>query len=188
MNLQEEADKTSQILRKGGVIVYPTDTIWGIGCDAENFEAVERIYHIKERSDTKSMLILVSDKEMLKKYINSIPDVADKFINQYGGPLTIIYPHARLLPANLVSSDQTIGIRITSDDFCRKLLKSLGRPIVSTSANISGQPHPSFFREISPLILEKADYVVQYRQDDTTPSAPSRIIKIELSGNYTIIR
>lgn len=183
-----EASKAKEILSSGGTILYPTDTIWGIGCDATNPLAVQRIYEIKNRSDTKSMLTLVSGLEMLKAYLDFVPGEAINFIRTATKPTTIIYPGARNLAPNLLAEDGSVGIRIISDSFCQKLLDLFGRPIVSTSANISGSESPGNFSEIAPIILEEVDHVVNLRQDETGRAASSTILKINKEGKLTVIR
>ena len=175
-------------LEKGHTILYPTDTIWGIGCDATNRKAVREIYGIKQRSDRKSMLVLIDHPSRLTSYIREIPDIAWELIEVADEPITIIYPGAKNLAANLVSEDGAIGIRITSDPFCNHLIKRLGRPIVSTSANISGETAPSSFIEIDAEIKNKVDHVVDWRREESTPSAPSSIIKLDAGGRITVIR
>lgn len=186
--MKAEIEKTCEILRNGGVILYPTDTVWGIGCDATNQKAIQRIYGIKERDDKKSMLVLMDNEVRLSAYISDIPEIAFELIEVSENPLTIIYPGARNLPENIIADDGSIGIRITSDPFCQKLIRRLGRPIVSTSANISGEPSPAVFPDISELIINRVDHVVQWRQDDLKRSKPSSIIKIDSRGYIEIIR
>lgn len=175
-------------LNRGHVILYPTDTIWGIGCDATNSQAVQRIYEIKQRSDRKSMLVLISEPEMLNLYLKRVPERALEIIRSTTKPTTIIYPGAIRLASNLLAKDGSIGIRITSDPFCRMLIESTGLPIVSTSANISGNPSPDAFRDIESGILEKVDHVVNWRQDEIAPSGHSTIIRLDDRGRSTIIR
>ncbi len=176
------------VLKEGGIILYPTDTIWGIGCDATNQEAVKRIYNLKNREDSKSMLVLLDHEGRLERYITEVPDIAFELIGVSDKPLTIIYPGARNLAPNLVAGDGSIGIRITTEDFSRNLVGRLGRPLVSTSANISGKPSPACFEEISEDILKGVDYVVRYRQEDHSKSSPSSIIKLGPGGQIQIIR
>jgi L-threonylcarbamoyladenylate synthase len=177
-----------QTLKNGGVILYPTDTIWGIGCDATNVEAVKRIYTIKQRLDSKSMLVLLDNPSYLSFYINEVPEIAYELIEVADKPLTIIYPGAKNLASNLIASDGSIGIRIPNDDFCKPLISRLRKPIVSTSANISGQPSPAIFSDISQEIIDAVDYVVTWRQNDYTKSQPSSIIKLGTKGEIEIIR
>jgi L-threonylcarbamoyladenylate synthase len=186
--MKDDIKAALQVLRNGGTIIYPTDTIWGIGCDATNKRAVSKIYEIKERRDEKSMLVLLHSENLLPSFIREVPDIAWQLIDAAVDPITIIYPEARNLAENLIGPDRTIGIRVTADPFCSQLIAQFKRPIVSTSANISGMPSPSSFREIDAVLLDKVDYVVQWRQDDTTPSKPSSIIKLGTGGEIEIIR
>ncbi|MEG0795722.1 MAG: L-threonylcarbamoyladenylate synthase [Odoribacter sp.] len=185
--LKEELRKTNEILRNGGVILYPTDTIWGLGCDATNEEAVKRIYDIKKRADNKSMLVLLDDAGKIGSYAH-VPDIALDLIEVTDKPLTIIYPEAKGLARNLIAEDGSIGIRITSEEFTKSLLFRFHKPIVSTSANISGEPSPRFFDEISDEIKNAVDYVVDYRQQENKAATPSGIIKIGAKGEIQIIR
>ncbi len=184
----EEVQKTSELVVSGGLILYPTDTIWGIGCDATNQEAVQRIFRIKQREDHKSMLVLVNGTPMLEEYLEEVPDHAREVLDHATKPTTIIYPRARNLAPGLIAEDGSVGIRVTTDPFCQHLIELTGKPIVSTSANLSGEPSPARFNQIKAGILESVDYVVEWRQDDTTPALPSSIIKIEPDGKTTIIR
>jgi len=185
---EREVEKALEVLRGGGIIVYPTDTIWGIGCDATNERAVRRIYEIKKREDSKSMIILVADERDVLQYIAAPhPEVFD-FIEEQTRPVTIIFEHAVGLPDNLVAEDGTIAIRIVRDEFCRHLVKRLKKPLVSTSANISGQASPKNFSEVSHEVKKAVDYVVKWKQDDTTIGQPSQIIKWNNDGTRTIIR
>lgn len=184
----EQAIKAGTILCEGGVILYPTDTIWGLGCDATNFEAVKKIFQIKERPDKKSMLVLMDGISMLSQYLEKIPEIALQIIAKEKKPTTIIYHGVKGLSENLSGEDGTLGIRITSDPFCLKLLQITGKPIVSTSANISGQNTASTFHEINPAIKQKVDHVVNWRQEESTPSAPSSIIMLDGNDQINVIR
>lgn len=186
--MNEEIKKTLEILRAGGVILYPTDTIWGIGCDATNEVAVEKIYKIKKRAETKSMLILIDSPAKLNNYVEEIPEMAWDLIELTTKPLTIIYPDSKNLAKNLVGDDKSIGIRVTNEDFSKKLCERFRKPIVSTSANISGEKSPAFFHEISNEIIEAVDYIVDFRREDETPSKPSSIIKLGKGNIIEIIR
>lgn len=177
-----------EVLRKGGVILYPTDTIWGIGCDATNEEAVQRIYEIKNRHDSKSMLILLENPNLILSYIEEMPDVAWDLIDFAEKPTTIIYDKAKNLAKNLIADDGSIGIRISNEAFTQQLIQKFRKPLVSTSANISGSSSPLYFAEISDEIKSKVDYIVTYRQEETTKSTPSSIIKLGASGLIKIIR
>ena len=186
--IEKEVIKAGAILQGGGIILYPTDTIWGIGCDASRQDSVRNIYQIKQRADFKSMLVLVNDISMLERYIERMPQQALEIIEKANKPTTIIFPGASNLAKNLLAPDKSIGIRITSDPFCRKLIAFTGKPIVSTSANISGEASPGTFHQIDSSILEQVDYVVDWRQDETTPATPSAIVKLEEDGTITILR
>jgi L-threonylcarbamoyladenylate synthase len=186
--LKEDIDEALKVLRSGGVIVYPTDTIWGIGCDATNAKAVKRVYEIKQREDSKSMLVLLAEPGLIPSYVDDVPEVAWDLVELAVKPTTIIYDKAKNLAANLVASDGSIGIRITREEFTSMLLERFRKPIVSTSANISGQPSPKSFSEISEEIKLKVDYVVKFRQEEETNPAPSSIIKLGSGGLVKIIR
>lgn len=175
-------------LRKGGVILYPTDTVWGIGADATNPEAVARIYELKQRADSKSMLALVDSVDSLYRWLENVPETALQLIDVAVEPLTIIYDSPRGVARNLLAEDGSLGIRVTGEDFSRELCRRLRRPLVSTSANISGRPAAPFFAQIEPEILEGVDYVVKYRRDDNTPRRPSGIIKVTDREVISIIR
>ena len=185
--LKEEVRKACEVLKKGGIILYPTDTIWGIGCDATNEEAVKRVYELKHREDSKAMLILLDDVGKLASYVE-VPDVAYDLLEVSDKPMTIIYPNAKNLATNLIAQDRTVGVRITSEAFTKALLRLFRRPIVSTSANISGEPSPRCFAEISDAVKNAVDYVVDYRQEEKTNPAPSSIIKLGVGGEIQIIR
>lgn len=185
---EEDVEKTINVMEQGGIILYPTDTIWGIGCDATQEKPVKRIFDLKQREDSKSMIILVAEERDILQYVAS-PDLAVfDFIEQQTRPTTIIFEQAVGLPDNLVSSDGSIAIRIVKDTFCRHLIKRLRKPIVSTSANISGQPSPQHFQDVSDEIKRGVDYIVKWRRDDLSPSQPSQIIKWKSDGTYTVIR
>jgi L-threonylcarbamoyladenylate synthase len=168
--------------------LYPTDTIWGIGCDATNEKAVEKIYQIKKREDSKSMLVLMENPALLERYVTEVPEIAWDLIEIATTPLTIIFSKAKNLAKNLIAENGSIGIRFTKEAFSSQLLQRFRRPLVSTSANISGEKSPAYFDEISEEIRNQVDYVVEYRQDDNTPSQPSSIIKLGVGGQIEIIR
>lgn len=186
--MEEDLKKALEVLQKGGVILYPTDTIWGLGCDATDEEAVARIYAIKKRSDSKSMLVLMENINLLERYVDEIPAIAYDLIEVTDKPMTIIYPGAKNLAGNLIAADGSIGIRITGERFTRQLIQQFRKPVVSTSANISGDPPPDTFADISAEIKASADYVVRYRQDELTPASPSSIIKLGVGGQIEILR
>ena len=188
VDFNSEVETALPVLRNGGIILYPTDTIWGLGCDASDAQAIQKIYEFKQRSDTKSLIILVADERDILQYV-AAPDLAVfDFIENQTRPTTIIFDNAINLPDNLVAEDGSIAIRIVRDEFCRHLIKRLRKPIVSTSANISGQPSPKYFDDISSEIKNSVDHIVQWRQEDKTPSQPSQIIKWKNDGDYEIIR
>ncbi len=186
--MEDDLREAIKILKAGGVILYPTDTIWGIGCDATNEAAVARVYAIKQRAESKAMLVLLEDENRLERYVDEVPEVAYNLIEVAVKPLTIIYDRARNLARNLLADDGSVGIRITREAFSLRLCRGLRRPIVSTSANISGQPSPTTFDQISDDIKNAVDYVVKYRQDDRTESAPSSVIKLGSDGCFKILR
>lgn len=175
-------------LKSGGIIVYPTDTVWGIGCDATNATSVERIYNIKQRSHKKSMIILMSSEDMLRLYVERPSELLLSEMKLSKAPTTAIFERATHLPSNLINENGTIAIRIASDSFCRKLIEQLGRPIVSTSANVSGKPTPSLYHEIDDSILSKADYVVEYAREFLEMKNPSQIIRLNEHGELERIR
>ncbi len=190
---KEDLQAALQVLRNGGIIVYPTDTVWGIGCDATKAEAVAKIYALKQREDSKSMLVLLDSPAKLPYYVGEIPDAAWAMLEavqdaEETKPLTIIYPNARNMAANLIAEDDSVGIRITNEPFSKALCAQLKHPLVSTSANISGHPTARFFHEIENEILEGADYVCRFRREDDCPHEPSSIIKIHADGTFQIIR
>lgn len=185
--MHHETQQALHTLRAGGLILYPTDTVWGIGCDATNAEAVEKIFQLKQRSDQKALICLVADDRMLSKYVKEIPSVAYDLFEVSDTPITIIYDHAQNLAQNLIADDGSIGIRIPDDDFCFQLIRRFGKPIVSTSANISGQATPKSFQEIAPEILKGVDYVVNLHRKKIG-SKPSTIIKLGANGQVKIIR
>ena len=175
-------------MREGGVILYPTDTIWGIGCDATNEDAVRRVYEIKQRQDSKAMLVLVDSSVKVDFYVQDVPEVAWDLIELADKPLTIIYSGARNLAANLLAEDGSVGIRVTNEEFSKRLCQQFRKAIVSTSANISGQPSPKSFNEISVEVKSAVDYIVGYRQEETSNPKPSSIIKLDKGGVIKIIR
>jgi len=186
--MQEEIKKTLEVLCSGGVILYPTDTVWGLGCDATNENAVKRIFEIKKRTDEKSMLVLIDNPAKLQSYVDEVSDIAWDLIELSEKPLTIIYPQAKNLASNLIAEDKTIGIRVTNETFSKNLCERFGKPIVSTSANVSGSATPLNFEEISDEIKSAVDYVVNFRQNDLSKPKPSSIIKLEKGNVFQLIR
>ena len=186
--MNDDIRNALDVLRRGGVILYPTDTVWGIGCDATNETAVRRIFDIKQRTDSKAMLVLIDSTAKLQGCIDEIPDIAFDLIEMSEKPLTIIYPGAKNLAKNLIADDGSIGIRVTNEQFSRCLCARFHKPIVSTSANISGQPTPQNFAEIADEIKHAVDYIATTRQTDMHKATPSSIIKLGTHGEIKIIR
>jgi L-threonylcarbamoyladenylate synthase len=186
--LREEINKTLQVLKDGGVILYPTDTVWGLGCDATNEEAVAKVNEIKGRSADKSLIVLLENDNKLQSYVTEIPDVAYELIEYAENPMTIIFAGAKNLAKNVINADGSVGIRVVKHEFCEQLLQRFRKPIVSTSANISGQPTPKFFYEISDEVKNAVDYIVDYNQEDRTEKKPSTIVKLGPSGQFEFIR
>jgi L-threonylcarbamoyladenylate synthase len=186
-DFEKEVKKTVEVLSNGGVILYPTDTVWGLGCDATNDQAIERIYKIKKRQAEKSMIVLLDDEKKLVKYIKEIPDQAWNLIEFSTKPLTIIYDQAVNVSRKIIADDGSLGIRITRDAFCKEIVRRLRNPVVSTSANISNEPAPNSYNEISDEVLNAVDYVVNLRRQNADQK-PSTIIKLGTRGNIQIIR
>lgn len=184
----EDIKEACRVMREGGVILYPTDTIWGIGCDATNEEAVRRVYQIKQRADSKAMLVLVDLAVKVDFYVQDVPEVAWDLIEVADKPLTIIYSGARNLAPNLLAADGSVGIRVTNEEFSKRLCQQFRKAIVSTSANVSGQPSPGCFAEISEEIKSAVDYIVKARRDEPAGSKPSGIIKLGEGGLVQVIR
>ncbi len=184
--MEEHLNQTFTLLKQGKTLLYPTDTVYGLGCDATNFEAVKKIYQLKQREESKALICLVSDVKMLEKYIETVPETAYQIIETALKPTTIIYDNPIGIATNLVALDQTLAIRIIHSGFAHNLIKKFGKPIVSTSANISGEPTPKTFNEISPQILKDVDYVVNLPCETNTK--PSTIIKLSNTGEVKIIR
>lgn len=186
--MNTEINKTLQIIEDGGIILYPTDTIWGIGCDATNAVAIKKIYDLKQRDDSKSLIILLAEAKDIFQYVaNPHPDIIH-IIKTFDRPTTVIYEQAIGLPDNLVNKDGSIAIRITKDPFCKSLIKRLRKPLISTSANISGQPSPQAFDQIEDAIKNGVDYIVDHRKEERNDVPPSRILKILSDGSINVIR
>lgn len=188
MTREEDIKKAVEVLRQGGVILYPTDTVWGIGCDATNADAVQRIYDIKHRDDSKAMICLVDSDNRLQRYVKQVPDVAWDIFELSEKPTTVILDGAKNLAPNLIAEDGSIALRITREDFSRELCFRFQKALVSTSANISGEPAAQNYRDIAPEILEAVDYVCWSRRQEHKPHTPSSIIKLGINGDVTIIR
>lgn len=185
---REDMNKALETLKDGGLILYPTDTIWGIGCDATNAEAVEKVFALKGRDEHKSLIILLHSDHQLAGYVNDVPDVAYDLIAYAERPLTIVYSNAKNLAPNVIATDGSIGIRIVRHPFCEQLLQRFRKPIVSTSANISGVPSPACFDGISDAVKEGVDYVVAYGQDEPGDGRSSTVMKLDPSGKFEFLR
>ncbi len=187
-NLKQEIENSVATLKEGKVILYPTDTIWGIGADATNSKAVQRIYKIKKRDTEKSMIILLDTVDKLKDYVVEVPDIAYELIEKTRVPLTIVYPKAKNLAKNLVAADGSIAIRVVNGEYCSEVIKQFGKPIVSTSANLSGEPSPVTFENISKTVVEKVDYVVDLFHSRLKTLKASTVIKMGSDGMFEILR
>jgi len=184
----DDIKKALAVMRNGGVILYPTDTVWGLGCDATNAKAVERVFQIKKREDSKSLIVLVNSSDMLTRYVADIPSVALDMVEITDSPLTVVYDKGRSLAPGITAEDGSVGIRVCLDPFCDDLIIALRKPLVSTSANISGEPAPAIFDEISDEIKNAVDYTCSYRQDDRSRVKPSPVIRISANGAVKILR
>jgi L-threonylcarbamoyladenylate synthase len=187
MDLNTEIHNAHEVIKNGGIILYPTDTVWGIGCDATNAEAVAKIYKLKQREETKSMICLMNGEKMMYNVFKDIPEVAWQIMDLSEKPTTIILDNPRNVATNLIAEDKTLGIRIVKEPFCFKLMERMKKPLVSTSANISGQPTPIAFKDINPEILKGVDYVVNLHQDKIA-GKPSTIIKLTSDSKVKVIR
>lgn len=186
--MDQEIIKAAEALKKGNTILYPTDTIWGLGCDATNSEAVKKIYGIKKREDSKALIVLLDDINKLNLYVVKVPDIAWDIVEFSEKPLTVIYPKGKNVAPELLAENGSIAIRITKDEFCKKLIRRMERPLVSTSANLSGEPFGGNFSDISEEIKKNTDHIVNYRQQEKIKATPSTIIKLELDGEIKFIR
>jgi L-threonylcarbamoyladenylate synthase len=188
MTFDEDLKESLAVLRNGGIILYPTDTIWGLGCDATNPAAVEKIFRIKSREPGRSLLILVDGEGMLERYVAEVPEIARELTGVSDDPLTIVYPRAKNLAPGVCAQDGSVGIRICNDEFCNRLISRFRKPVVSTSANFSGKPSPAHFGEIAKSLIDAVDYTVKYRQDDIRSGSSSPVIKLNPDGTIEIIR
>ena len=186
--IEIEVENALKVLKAGGTILYPTDTIWGIGCDATNARAVENIYKIKQRAESKSLIILVDSFEKIGQYVAKVPDITFDLVSGVEEPLTIVFANAKNLAKNVIAPDKSIAIRIVKNTFCQKLIQQFEKPIVSSSANISGEATPLYFNKIDKEIIRQVDYVVKVGQDNLKEVKPSKIIRINEDGSYEIIR
>ncbi|MEH6658371.1 L-threonylcarbamoyladenylate synthase [Leeuwenhoekiella marinoflava] len=186
-NIIDEVNESLGVLKRGGLLLYPTDTVWGIGCDATNADAIDKIFALKKRKESKSLICLVSDLKMLNQFVEDIPEVAYNILKYADQPTTIIYDDPIRVAENLIAEDNTLGIRIVQDEFCRALIKKLGKPLVSTSANISGEKTPMRFLEISQPILEGVDYIVNLQRKHKSTKS-STIIRLSNDGQVKVLR
>ena len=186
--IEQEIIKAVEILEKGKTILYPTDTIWGIGCDATNAKAVSKIFKIKERAENKSLIVLLDSPDKIEQYVPNVPHLAYDLMRNYTSPLTIIYPSSKGLAKNVVGEDLSIAIRVVRDEFCRRMIERFGKPVVSSSANVSGEPAPLSFSRISEVVRRRVDHVVDYNQQHISRTKPSTIIKIRLDGTFDVLR
>lgn len=188
MIFEEDLKESLNTLRQGGILLYPTDTIWGLGCDPTNESAVNRIFQLKSRGENKSLIILADSISMIERYVTDIPEIVYELAEVSDTPLTIIYPKGKNLALGVCSADGSLAIRICMDEFCSELISRFRKPIVSTSANLSGSPSPGNFSEIDNILVNKVDYVVKFRQDDRSKNLASPVIKVNLNGTIEIIR
>jgi L-threonylcarbamoyladenylate synthase len=188
MTFEEDIKESLNTLRQGGILLYPTDTIWGLGCDPTNETAVNKIFKIKSRGESKSLIILVDSLSLLERYVAEIPEIVYELAEVSETPLTIIYPKGKNLAAGVCSEDGSVAIRVCHDEFCRELINRFRKPIVSTSANLSGSPSPGHFDEIDKTLMGKVDFVVKHRQNDRSKGTASPVIKVNLDGTIKIIR
>jgi L-threonylcarbamoyladenylate synthase len=188
MTFEEDIEESLKVLRQGGIILYPTDTIWGLGCDPTNKAAVDKIFRIKSRDESKSLILLVDGLSMIERYVEECPEIVFELAGVSESPLTIIYPKGKNLADGVRALDNSIAIRICDDEFCSELISRFRKPIVSTSANFSGKPSPGNFSEIEKTIIDKVDFVVNWRQEDRRKSCASPVIKVNSDGTIKIIR
>jgi len=186
--LRDEVAKAFKIIQDGGIILYPTDTIWGIGCDATNTEAVQKIYRLKQRDEAKSMIILLDNDNKLQSYVAEVPDVAYDLIEFAENPLTLVMPGAKNISPALINKDGSIAIRVVKNDFCEQLIQRMRKPLVSTSANISGKASPQYFSQVDQEIIDGVDYVVDIDQHSMEIKNPSTIMRLEPGGKFEFIR
>lgn len=188
MQLENDIENCLAVLRSGGLILYPTDTVWGIGCDATNEEAVERVFNLKERPAEKSMIILLTDEKEIPNYVDHPNPLVYDYIKGIHKPTTMIYKGGKNLAKNLLGPNDSVAVRLVNEPFCQKLIKKFGKPLVSTSPNVSGFPTPMVYNDIDIRIKKGVDYIVQHRQDEDKPGEPSTIIRVNTDGSYDIVR
>ena len=186
--LKDEVAKALKVIQEGGIILYPTDTIWGIGCDATNSEAIRKVYKLKQRNEAKSMIILLDSENKLDSYVGEVNHLAYDLIEYAESPLTLVMPGAKNISTDIIAGDGSIGVRVTRHPFCQQLIQRMRKPLVSTSANISGKPSPQYFAQIEPEIINGVDYVVDIDQHDMEIKTPSTIMRLEPNGKFEFIR
>ena len=186
--MKKDIQNCLNTLIEGGIILYPTDTVWGIGCDASNPQAIQKIYDLKGRTSSKALITLVGSEVMLERTVINMPEIAWDLIESANRPLTLIYDEVKGIAPNAIAEDGSCGIRLAKDTFCQQLIQRLGKPIISTSANVSGEETPKDFRSISDTILKGVDFVVNYRQNEAKSQKSSNIIKLKNNGEIKIIR
>jgi L-threonylcarbamoyladenylate synthase len=188
MYFEDDIENCVRVLNDGGIILYPTETVWGIGCDPTNEQAISKIFKLKQRNESKSMIILVAEEDDILNYTNQGTVKFYDYLKGISKPTTVIYQHAKNLSEKVIAEDGSVAIRVVKDKFCKELIKLFGKPLVSTSSNISGFPSPTLFTDIDILIKSGVDYIVHHRQDETEPGQPSAIVKINDDGSYITIR
>lgn len=188
VDFENDIKNCVSVLQQGGIILYPTDTVWGLGCDALNETAVEKVLALKQRPPEKSLIVLLADARDVLHYVAAPPPDIIAIVEGFERPTTVVYDGALGFPENVTAADGSIGIRVTTDAFCKALIRRFRRPIISTSANISGQPTPALFREIDPVVIAGADYTVQHRRDDDSPRMSSRVVRLDDEGNMEVLR
>ncbi|MBS1531876.1 MAG: threonylcarbamoyl-AMP synthase [Bacteroidetes bacterium] len=186
--LRDEVAKALKVVKEGGIILYPTDTIWGIGCDATNTDAVKKIFKLKQRDEAKSMIILLDTENKLESYVREVPAIAYDLMEYAENPLTLVMPGARNISPALISEDGSVGIRVAKHEFCQQLIQRLRKPLVSTSANISGKPSPQNFGQIDQEIIDEVDYVVDLEQHNMELKRPSTIMRLQPDGRFEFLR
>jgi L-threonylcarbamoyladenylate synthase len=186
--MEEDIRKAVEVLKAGGVILYPSDTVWGMGCDATNFKAVQKVYKMKGRTSAASFIVLLDTAEKIPDYVKEIPDILWDLVDSFDFPTTIIYPKAKKLAKNVIAKDGSIAIRIVTSGFCHEMIKTFGKPVVSTSANVTGEKAPMLFREISEELIAKVDYTVAVGRNVFTKAKPSTIIRLKPNGEFDVIR
>lgn len=188
VDFEDDIKECVRVMSEGGTILYPTDTVWGLGCDALAADAVEKVFAIKNRPREKSMIILLADARDILQYVAAPPPDIIAMVEGFTRPTTVIYNNALGFPSNVVNADGSIAIRVTTDPFCKALIKRFRKPIVSTSANLSGEPTAAIYSQVVPAIINRTDYIVRHRRDDNNIAAPSRLIRITDDGDVTVIR